>query len=228
MSSQSNRIDTPFPITPYPGDDKMVQLLAQTTEEPLVCRAWQEAELCAVLGKSCKSERDLVEDAIAEDGLMVHRREGGGGTVVLAPGMVIIAVSAHVNQPFGNKRYFQLIQEPIQEYLEIQGLPGVEQSGLSDLSWQGRKILGSSLRRKSSMLLYQAVLLVQADRALFERYLQHPPKEPDYREGRSHQDFTITLEEAGLYLHPEAFALGLQDYMHKKLLVSLAEDFKRP
>ncbi len=67
----------------------------------------------------------------------------------------------------------------MQEHLATLGLPGVTQRGMSDLAWNGRKILGSSMRRRGSLLLYQAVLMVDCSRALFEVLLQHPAKEPD-------------------------------------------------
>jgi lipoate-protein ligase A len=37
--------------------------------------------------------------------------------------------------------------------------------------------------------LYSATLLVDPDLDLVERYLAHPPREPEYRRGRPHRDF---------------------------------------
>jgi lipoate-protein ligase A len=111
--------------------------------------------------------------------------------------MLIIAVAAHVTDIFGSKRFFRLIQTPIQEALGHVGIEGVRQRGISDLAYGERKILGSSMRRKGTILLYQAVLLVDVQREIFGELLQHPPKEPDYRQGRDHDSFTVTLRELG-------------------------------
>ena len=41
--------------------------------------------------------------------------------------------------------------------------------------------------------MYQASILVDLDEDKILRYLKHPSKEPDYRQGRSHKDFLISL-----------------------------------
>jgi lipoate-protein ligase A len=35
--------------------------------------------------------------------------------------------------------------------------------------------------------------LINADLSLIDRYLKHPPREPDYRRGRSHLDFVMSV-----------------------------------
>jgi lipoate-protein ligase A len=138
--------------------------------------------------------------------------------------MLIVAVAAYLVDPFGNKRYFHLIQTPIQEALTSDGIEDVEQRGLSDLAIHGRKILGSSLRRQRQLLVYQAVLLVDAARDLFARYLQHPPREPDYRAGREHRDFTTNLRERGLQVSLQTLQERLQTHLDQRLPVLLEAD----
>jgi lipoate-protein ligase A len=208
---------------PYAGDPAILQQLLDSPR-PWTTRIWEQEELCVVLGKGCKIDSDLKIDSINEQKIPVYRREGGGGTVVLSPGMVIVAFACHVRDPFGSKRFFRLIQQPMQEHLDELGLPGVDQLGLSDLALKGRKILGSSMRRKGSLLLYQAVMMVDCDRRLFEALLKHPPREPDYREGRGHDDFTITLAEAGLTCTASEFAASLTEVMDRRLPELLGED----
>jgi lipoate-protein ligase A len=43
---------------------------------------------------------------------------------------------------------------------------------------------------------YSASLLVKPDVSLVERYLRHPPREPEYRRGRSHREFMGALGAA--------------------------------
>ncbi len=181
---------------PYPGD-AYIQSELQRSQKSVCCRVWEEPEICVVLGRGGKAEKEIQAEALHADGVTVYRRDGGGGTVVLSPGMLVIAIAAHVKDPYGSKRYFQALQLPMIEALEQKGLTGISQRGLSDLAWNDRKILGSSMRRQRSLLVYQGVMLVNTDRNLFDRYLLYPPREPDYREGRSHQSFTTCLSDIG-------------------------------
>ena len=69
--------------------------------------------------------------------------------------------------------------------------------GISDITMAGKKILGSSIYRSKEALLYHAVLNLGEPASTFERYLKHPTKEPDYRQGRSHSEFVTSLKEIG-------------------------------
>jgi lipoate-protein ligase A len=60
-----------------------------------------------------------------------------------------------------------------------------------------KKILGSSLYRNASQVLYHQVLLVDAPLEPMMRYLRHPSREPDYRQGRPHHDFVVSLRGEG-------------------------------
>jgi len=77
------------------------------------------------------------------------------------------------------------------------GVGGVVRRGISDLCVGDRKIAGTSLRLWRSRVLFQVSVLVDADVGLIERYLTMPARVPDYRAGRSHRDFVVTLREAG-------------------------------
>ncbi|MCB9637668.1 MAG: hypothetical protein H6728_17595 [Myxococcales bacterium] len=219
--------DAGLNIPDYPGDDAITEALGKAGTS-LLCRVFAQEELCIVLGRGCDARRDLRLDVLEKEPIPVFRRQGGGGTVVLGPGMLIVAVAAHLRDPFGNKRYFQLIQTPLQEALSEDGVLGVEQRGISDLAVEGRKILGSSLRRQGTLLVYQAVLLVDTARDIFSYYLQHPPREPDYREGRDHRDFTTTLVERGLVRSVEELQQDLQTHLTLRLPQLLSEDLVPP
>lgn len=211
------------PIAPYPGDAYILHALEQSGAS-LHCDVWEEAQCCVVLGKGCQLERDVHLAAVDATSMPIYRREGGGGTVVLSPGMLVVAVAAHVREPYGNSRFFALIQQPIIETLNTHGITPVQQRGLSDLAWHHRKILGSSLRRQRSLLLYQGVLLVDVDRSVLAQYLQHPPKEPDYRQGRSHEQFTVSLREIGLQTPLLTLQQDLQHTLSTRLPELLAAD----
>jgi len=76
-------------------------------------------------------------------------------------------------------------------------VPGVEVQGISDLVWQGRKFSGNSLRCKRSHFLYHGTLLYDFRLEQVERLLGVPPRQPDYRQGRPHEEFVTNLPAAG-------------------------------
>ena len=125
------------------------------------------------------------------------RRRGGGGTVVLTPGQLVIALATEVASPFRNREYAREIGSWCIRALESLGVSGVEHRGISDLAIQDRKILGSSVYRRKLVLFYQASLLVDLDTSLFSRYLRYPSRVPEYRQGRSHEEFCTTIAAAG-------------------------------
>lgn len=162
-----------------------------------VSRVYEPTGLCAVVCAAGKPEQDLLLDALAADGVPWKRRRGGGGTVVLGPGQVVLALVTEVESPFRNREYAAAINEWIIASLALLGVQGVTQEGISDLAIRDRKIVGTSIYRTRLVLFYQASLLVDTDLALFTRYLAMPTKVPDYRRSRTHEDFCTTLRREG-------------------------------
>ena len=156
---------------------------------------WQPDKSYVVLGASNRPEEALHTDQVLQDGITVMKRPSGGQTVVLTPGnLVIAAVYPHSLQP---KNLFNQINTSIVEVIEAEGLMELSLRGISDIAIGDKKILGSAMYRTRDKLLYHAVLNVGEPAATFEKYLRHPGKEPDYREGRKHSDFVTSLREQG-------------------------------
>jgi lipoate-protein ligase A len=63
------------------------------------------------------------------------------------------------------------------------------------LAYEGRKVMGSSLYLPRECALYLGSFLVSTPIALLDRFLAHPSREPEYRQGRSHGDFVRNLSE---------------------------------
>ncbi len=162
-----------------------------------VSRIYEPPSLCAVLGAAGKPEQDLLLDNLNADGVPWKKRRGGGGTVILGPGQVVLALVTEVASPFRNREYAAEINSWIVESLAQLSIHGAHPEGISDLAIGEKKIVGTSIYRTRLVLFYQASLLVSNDLAVFTRYLAMPAKVPDYRRGRGHEDFCTTLVREG-------------------------------
>jgi len=127
----------------------------------------------------------------------VLKRPSGGQTVILTPNNIIIAVAFFDRKTMHPKDVFQQINKLIISTIEHTGIHDLSLMGISDIAISGKKILGSAIYRSKEALLYHAVLNLGEPSVTFERYLKHPSKEPDYRQGRSHTEFVTSLKEKG-------------------------------
>lgn len=191
-----------FPDPPQKNDALFIY--GAGAPKPFVFSYVQEC-VEAVYGPSCRKETELYLDRCAMDGVRVSRRRGGGGTVVLSPGMVITIVVGHRRKNEDALRIFSSIHDGMIAILDPEKTLCIHKAGISDLAINGRKILGSSLymQHSSCMYYYQSSLMVTSDCMLFTRYLSSPPREPHYRQGRPHEMFCTTLSNEGCTLPPE-------------------------
>lgn len=165
-----------------------------TQRKPFVFTYLQD-RVEVVGGPSCCPATELYNAACNSDGVPVHERRGGGGTVVLAPGMVVTIVVDERPSGVPATGIFNMIHGCMILLLEQAGMRGVSRCGISDLAVDERKILGSSLYMGNRPFLYyyQSSLIVDVDLGLLDRYLRHPPREPAYRRGRPHRSFCTSL-----------------------------------
>jgi len=182
-----------------------------------VRRIYEPRDVMIVLGAGGNPEADLFLEHLRADGVPWRRRRGGGGTVVLTPGQVVLAVVTEVGSPFRNREYAAEINGWFIEALSSLGVSGVEPRGISDLAIEEKKILGTSIYRTRLTLFYQASLLVSNDLAVFSRYLAMPARVPDYRAGRSHEDFCTTLVRAGFALSVQGVMKALEEVVDVRL-----------
>jgi lipoate---protein ligase len=178
-----------LPIDDYDSDDDLIEAVRRT--RAMQSRIYRPDSICIVLGKGSNPEAELNLDAIRRDGVPILRRRGGGCSVVLDPGNLIISRVLPVDGIRNSQKYFDLITQQIIAWLEQAGLKGVHQAGISDLAIAGRKIGGAAIYRTNEILYYSTTLLLEADLTLIDRYLKHPPREPAYRQGRAHLDFVM-------------------------------------
>ena len=169
------------------------------------------------MGAGRRAEADIILEHARADDIPMLRRKGGGGTVVLSPGQVVLALVTEVGRPFNNLEYARTINHWVREALSSLGVVGVEDRGIADLAIGNRKILGTSLYRRRLILFYQSSLLVNNDPSLFSRYLTYPSKSPDYRNGRNHSDFCTTLHQAGFSLSVVQVVQALKEIVSRNL-----------
>ena len=137
--------------------------------------------------------------------------------MVLTPGQIVIALVTEVASPFRNREYAREIGSWCILALQSLGLRGVEHRGISDLAIGERKILGSTVYRRKLTFFYQASLLVDLDTRIFSRYLRFPSRVPDYRRGRSHEDFCTTLARAGCGAGVSEVLAALETFIGREL-----------
>ena len=153
---------------------------------------------CVVMGRGSKVRLEVNSKACRDDSMVVLRRPGGGCSVFLDEGNVIVSLVAPA-KGFGRiGHYFRQISLWLIEALGEIGFPNLRQEGVSDLALGEKKVGGSCLYREKNLLYYSTTLLVNPQIELMERYLLHPPREPDYRKGRCHRDFVGTLQTSSI------------------------------
>lgn len=185
-------------VSPNPGgsDDPLGESVLDP-ELPWL-RVFEPRDVRLVVGRHQDPERELLVANAQTDGVPIHRRVCGGGAVVLAPGMAVVAIRLPPAADLDANCWFGRINAAlIPAVVEIAGVEPACR-GHGDLALTGadgveRKILGASLRQTSRGVYYLGVLLVADVVALMERYLASPSREPDYRSGRGHGAFCTHL-----------------------------------
>lgn len=171
-------------------------LVLDHCSDDFFCKVWQPNETVVVLGRSNLPEQEVCLQYTETKGIPVLQRKGGGGTVVLYPGCIIVSLGIWVDNYFENSFFFKEINTALVRTLEsyFSQSQRLEQNGISDIiSCEQKKIAGTSMFRSRGFLMYQASILGELDLPLVEKCLKHPSKEPDYRKGRIHSDFLTDL-----------------------------------
>ncbi|HOX45982.1 MAG TPA: hypothetical protein PK668_20435 [Myxococcota bacterium] len=185
---------SPSPSLPRWAEDD--GLLADTRRDGLArVRVSRPEGLRVVLGRAGQAERELHLERVLADGVPLLRRDGGGGAVVLDPGDVVVSLAARARGPGGIPELYRRLTAWLAEALARLGVTGVAMRGVCDLALGDRKIGGASMARSRDLVHYTTSLLVEPDVGAMERYLRHPPREPDYRQGRTHREFVGSLRQ---------------------------------
>jgi len=204
-------------VTLIPYDLPDAILFSNATDD---CIVWQPERQCLVLGQSNTPENSLIIENVAGDNIPVTKRPSGGEAVMLTPATIAFTVSKVFNTPVHFRDFFRMVNNIVIDCLADLGVRDLGSKGISDITIGNRKILGSSMRNTHGCLIYHAVLNVSEDPDLFEKYLRHPKREPDYRTGRSHAEFVTSLKAEGYDLTPgeimPAIERKMKEYLQKQ------------
>lgn len=173
--------------------------------------SWIPDRKYLILGRSNTAENSLVEELVLSDKIDVYQRPSGGEAVLLSENTLVVSCKFKIKNVLKTHEYFDKINKKIIKALENQNVKNLYQKGISDISINEKKILGSSIYRKSDTVFYHAVINISEDIDNIQKYLKHPRKEPDYRKGRDHKSFVTNLKDEGYNIDVEILRKDLQD-----------------
>ncbi|QDU97443.1 lipoate--protein ligase family protein [Lignipirellula cremea] len=158
-------------------------------------RLWMSPEPIVVIGRSSQVEVEVhLEDCDARR-IPVLRRCSGGASIVAGPGCLMYAlVLSYDLRPTlrAIDEAHRLVMSTIAQSLRsVQA--DVDVQGVCDLTLGERKFSGNALRCKRTHLLYHGTLLLDFPLEEIGRCLRTPPRQPDYRRRRNHDDFVANL-----------------------------------
>ena len=162
-----------------------------------VLRLWWGGPTAVVLGCADKPERAINVDVCEMSGIGVLKRVTGGGAVVQSQGVLNYSLTMPDTGRLDIHRVFGLGTGLVINALSLFGIEA-QQRGISDVAVGDLKISGNAQARKWKSVLLHGTILVDMDYGLLEAVLRHPDREPDYRKGRSHRDFIVTLRNLGV------------------------------
>jgi lipoate---protein ligase len=154
---------------------------------------WIPNETCIVMGRSNNSVDSLFTEDVVADNIPVYKRPSGGEAVVLSNKMVVLSIAVEQTDFKSGKSYFKDYNTKIISVLKNLGIEDLGYKGISDITINDLKILGSSIYQNKFIVFYHAVLNVGESVSLIDKYLKHPVREPDYRKNRNHKDFITSL-----------------------------------
>ncbi len=193
-------------------------------------RVWSPERDVVVLGNGGRAESACYQERCAAQGVPVLRRKGGGEAVVLHPHCIVVSMGLWVRQYFHNAHYFACINAALIEILASYhtAWADLRQRGISDIAWGERKIGGTSIFRSRNYLLYQASLLYRTQVGKISALLPHPPREPDYRGGRTHAQFLCGLADLAPDSSQDAVSAALREALPGAIAGSLATELIEP
>jgi lipoate-protein ligase A len=175
--------------------DEALVMAAEDGGGGATLRIWELDHLAVVLGASGRLAEDVNLEACLADGVRIGRRSSGGGTVLIGQGAlnftVVLPVDADPRLKAVDTTQHHVLERTA-EALRSFGAD-VRVLGSGDLTIDARKFAGSAQRRLKRNVMVHASLLYGIGPDLIAGYTRLPRRQPDYRAGRSHEDFLTVL-----------------------------------
>lgn len=184
-------------------DEALLETAESAAHPQELLRLWESPTPAVVLGRASRYASEVRPDECARRGVSIERRASGGTAVVVGPGCLLYSlvlsqqIRPHLQGVDQIHRFVMGRMVACLRYLA----PETRHEGSSDLTWRGRKFSGNALRVKKSHILYHGTLLYDFHLELISACLpENPPRQPEYRGGRSHASFVgnITASPADL------------------------------
>lgn len=162
-------------------------------------RLWESVTPAVILGRSSRVAMEALPDACHEQGIPILRRTSGGCAIVAGPGCLMYSLVLCLERRPELRSIDEAHRFVLGQLAAALGsrVAGVHRAGTSDLVIErgGRalKFSGNSLRVRRTHLLYHGTLLHRFPLDLAASCLAAPPREPEYRAGRSHGEFLTNL-----------------------------------
>ena len=177
---------------------------AETGLSGEMLRFWESPTHFVVVGYANKVASEVNVAACETNGIPILRRCSGGGTVVQGPGCLNYAVILRITENVPTRSISaanEYIMErtrraiaPLTSDLRLQTSDlRVSVRGHTDLALGNLKFSGNAQRRRKNFLLFHGTLLLNFNLPLISELLNMPSLQPDYRDGRAHEQFIMNL-----------------------------------
>jgi lipoate-protein ligase A len=160
-----------------------------------VLRLWESPQPIVVVGRSSQVAIEVNQAACRRLGVPILRRASGGAAIVAGPGCLMYALVLDLERR-PHLRAIDVAHAFVLETLAAalsRQIAGVSHQGISDLAWQDRKCSGNSMRVKRDHILYHGTLLHGFPLPLICELLGTPPRQPAWRQARTHEAFVTNL-----------------------------------
>jgi lipoate---protein ligase len=159
-------------------------------------RIWEFDAPVVVLGRASRREGEANVPQCLAHGVPILRRCSGGTAILGGPGCLMYTVGLSLRERptlRSVEAAHSFVLDPLAAAL-ARRLEGVARQGICDIAWNDRKISGNCLRMLKEAILYHGTLLYDLPPEQIELYLNpDPPRQPEYRRGRRHDQFVATL-----------------------------------